>query len=1486
MAEVDAPSWRAGKRRTVVEYLGFAILVFVPLLVVRPGLVTEDTKTYLYLDPGRYLRQAVSLWNPNVALGTVTHENLGYLLPMGPFYWMLAELHVPVWAAQRLWLGALLFAASTGVLYLTRVIGFGGPGRYVAALAFTFTPYILQYTGRISVILMPWSALPWMIAFVVLALRRGGWKYPALFALVVALVSGINASAILYVGIAPVLWFPYSVLVLRDSTWPKVWGVVWRIGLLTSLVSIWWVIGLQVEAAYGVNILKYTETLSATSSASSPFEIIRGLGYWFFYGASEQTGPWTQASVDYTQNLFILGVSFLVPTLALLSSAFVRWRLRAYFILLVVVGMILAVGPYPFDRPTGFGGLLKAFMADTTAGLALRSTDRASPLVLLGLAVLLGAGVTAVATRSSKRGRVVGAIAGVVVIAASAPLWTGDFIVNGLTQPSSPPAYVQAAAGHLNGTHPGTRVYALPGNNFANYRWGDTNDTVWPALLTRPFATHEQQTMGSLATADLLEAMDTPLQEGTLQNQTIAPMASLISAGDVLVQYDQAYERYDTVNPKQVAHDLAVTPQGLSDPVSFGTPRPNISTIPDLNEALLALPSSQKLPAPLVTYSVGHPRPIVRAESLKAPVLLDGNAAGIVDASAFGLLAGNPLIFYAGTLDGSAAIQRQIVHAPASLVVTDTNAKQGYRWNGITENAGYVETATEQAGTTDPSSSPLNLFPTAPADAQSTTAFNGIASVTASSYGSPVKFTVDHRPAAALDGNLSTAWATSHYPVGQWWQVAFTAPRTIDHLNLALLQGSHPGPRVTQVALEFDQHPLVRYRLGPSASTPAGQTLTFPARTFRTLRIRMSDSVQTSYRIKAGSQYLSGFAEVRIPGVTAEETVSMPQDLLRSVGSASIADPLTVIMSRNRRSGFPPNLDPELLLSRSFWLPTARTFALTGQARISALASGPLIAQVTGTAPTITPSSSSRMTGDIAAGALAAIDGNPSTAWEPGLGANSGPGQWIQYVSSNPITVHSFDLQVLADGRHSVPTAITVTVDGTSEHVALPPIVDRAGTGSVVDVPVTLPTSLTGHTVRLTVDSVRAERTISYDTQSPVALPVGIAELGISGLEAPFVPATLPYSCRNDLLTVDGRPVSISVTGATSAGLDRQPLTVTPCGPDAGGIALGAGTHLLRSTPGQSTGIDLDQLALGSAPGGGVTSVTVGGQLPPPVAGATTVMVQPTKATDTALLFAVSGIRADTPPFALVLGQSINAGWQASIGGRSLGPAILADGFANAWRVTPALIANSLSKQGTTTIELRWTPQRRVNYAIVVSALAIVACIVLAIVPVRRRRRHRHNDAGDSVESEESTDPTIERSGPQLASVVDVGRSAAPMRVAITVGVLTGAVVFLIVAPLTGAVVGVATGFVMRNPKARRMLGVVAAGCVLVAGGYITIRQGVRPTLPNGGWPTGYAIATTLVWGGVMLIGADAVVEIVLRYLDDKVQVSTRAADPSTDAGN
>ena len=83
--------------------------------------------------------------------------------------------------------------------------------------------------------------------------------------------------------------------------------------------------------------------------------------------------------------------------------------------------------------------------------------------------------------------------------------------------------------------------------------------------------------MGSIATADTLYATDGPLQDGTANMNALAPMSRLMGAGDLMVEYDQQYERYGIPQPQLLALQLLQTPLGLTDPVSFGTPRPNIS---------------------------------------------------------------------------------------------------------------------------------------------------------------------------------------------------------------------------------------------------------------------------------------------------------------------------------------------------------------------------------------------------------------------------------------------------------------------------------------------------------------------------------------------------------------------------------------------------------------------------------------------------------------------------------------------------------------------------------------------------------------------------------------------------------------------------------------------------------------------------------------------------------------------------------------------
>ena len=59
------------------------------------------------------------------------------------------------------------------------------------------------------------------------------------------------------------------------------------------------------QGTYGLDILKYTETVKAVATASFPNEILRGLGYWFFYGG-DRIGPWIESASQYTQRPVVL----------------------------------------------------------------------------------------------------------------------------------------------------------------------------------------------------------------------------------------------------------------------------------------------------------------------------------------------------------------------------------------------------------------------------------------------------------------------------------------------------------------------------------------------------------------------------------------------------------------------------------------------------------------------------------------------------------------------------------------------------------------------------------------------------------------------------------------------------------------------------------------------------------------------------------------------------------------------------------------------------------------------------------------------------------------------------------------------------------------------------------------------------------------------------------------------------------------------------
>ena len=1425
-------------RRGALSYLFLALVAYVPAIASAPGRISADTKQYLYLDPGRLLARAPYLWDTSSGFGTVPHQNIGYLFPMGPYFWLTDKVGLPDWLAQRLWLGSILFAAGGGVMFLLSTLGWRHRSTaVVAALVYMLTPYQLAYSARTSAILLPWAGLPWMVALVARALRRGGWRDPAVFALVALAVGGTNATALLLVGLAPVLWLVFAV-VRKDATWREARATAFRIGSLVGLTSLWWIAALSVQGRYGLNYLELSESVKTVAEGSSPTEVLRGLGNWFFYGG-DALGAWVEQAVDLTQRQSLLVISFALPIAGFVAASVIRWRHRSYFIALATLGVVISVGAYLYDAPSPLGSVFKAFANGSTVGLAMRSTPRAVPLIVLGIAVLIAAGLVAVGRLGSKVQVVAVATVGVLAIANFAPVWGDGYVADRLSRPEDLPAFVHSAAAALDREGEDTRVLEIPGIQAAAYRWGNSVDPVLPGIIDRPWAGRELIPFGSPASANLLIALDHRIQEGTFEPESLAAVARMMNVATVVLRSDLEYERYGSPRPR-ILWSLLTQPRpgGLGAPEAFGPAVPNLPTaIPYLDEVELATPPLAAWPAPIVLFPVEDAPRIVSTAAVRKPVILSGDGEGIVDAAAAGVLDGSELVLYSASFAGNMAGLRRELGREAVLVVTDSNRRRARRWGTIKDTTGPTERTGQVAIEDDPSDQRLEVFPDAGDAARTVVQLNVARAVDATGFGEAGRYTPDDRPVHAFDGDTTTAWRVGGDgdPVGERLRIDLRTPVTTDHLTLTQPFGPDDERFLTRVRLRFDGRDPVSVDLAPASRGDGGQRVTFPSQTFEHLEVELL-ATNTGNRASYGGLNAVGFAEVGFPGRRVDEVVRLPVDLIKAAGDGAAGHRLVYVMSRLRyEPSASSRQDEETRLARAFEVPNERAFQVDGRIRINPNAADGVLDEVLGTtAPGAAFAASSHLAGDADARASRAFDGNSTTAWMTRFGEQTG--QWIETTLDEPITIDHLDIGIVADGRHSVPTRLVLEVDGeTSRMIDLPAIAGVGGDGTSTVVPATF-APVTGSRFRVLVDAVQPVTTVERDTQREVTLPVAISEIGIVGAPIPDAPSQIPTSCRDDLLRVDGQPVGLAVAGDSAVASAYRGLDVVAC--DGVPLRLGAGSHILRSTPGARTGFDIDRIVLSSdRDGAAAPAASIGA--PRDASGATVRVVRSNR------VGVDLEVTTDGEPFWLQLGESFNDGWVASAAGdATVGPRHLVSGYANGWEIRPDSV-------GTFTVRLRWTPQRTIWWALGISALGVLLCLVLIL-----RRR------GDAPAASEA-----DRGGLAWMSPLTTSGNDASWRVAAGIGAAAAVAGGAVSRPWVGLLVGVAAAASLRWGRARPVLTVGAVTALAVAVVYVVVQQGVHdyPTINT--WPANFDAISGVTWLGVLLLAADVVVQGVRRRI-------------------
>jgi hypothetical protein len=1287
--------------------LALAALAYVLALVQRPGEVVADTKVHLYLDPARFLRDVLSLWSSSPDLGHVWASQYGgYAWPMAPWFALGDAIGMPTWIVHRLWLGTILALAAWGVVRLLDVLYARQRGvvHAVAGLLYVVNPYVTVYSDRASVTLLAYAALPWLLLATHQALRDPrGWRWPAVFALVLATAGGgVNAATTAWVLLGPLLLVVYELAFCGVRWRGVVLPALARVVPLAVVANVWWLIPLLLSGRGAPNFLIFTEQPGTIWSTTTLPESLRLMGFWTSYvgvGYGGLLRPYQGSAPAMLLLLPVVLAGLALPAVSLGTFAWTRrWRYAPFFVMLVLIGVLVMVVGWPEGTP--LRTLVTGAYYRVESLQPLRTTYKAGALVALGLAVMGGA---AVGLAWSRWPRLVvgGATAGVAVLAAW-PLVTGRALERQLV--FDVPAAWHAAADDLSARPDSSRALILPGQLFASYRWGGTVDAVLPPLTDHPVTTRWIVPFADLRSTDLQFTVDGLVNQEKLRPGQLAPLLDLMGVGDVLIAADGDRSRSGEMPGADALRELSS--QLPDDGKDYGS---RVGAAPAAGRVAptVSAPALRRVEVP-----TGG---LVRVLPRDPLTVVDGAAGGLAGLASYGALDPGKAYAYAPDIDIEAAASRG-----AAFVIADTNRRRAFVAARLKGSVGPTLPRDEGVSV---DGTILDPFGDLDQRVQTTAEIGGVRSVTAPSSPQVTQFP-EQRPFAALDGDPATAWIADRalVPARHTLTVAFDAPRDVARLRLLPYSDSRGVVKAVTVNGR-------RFAVGRGWNT-----LPVDLHHVSSVAVHLA-SVTKPERAHAGA---GGIRELAIPGVRATETLRPPTDVEDALRGSDLShNALTYILDRTttdvpevqqkavgeRGAGLQRDAqDPEPALRRVVRPPVARTFRADGWATVSADAPDAVFGALLGDARDAAFSSSSRFEGLGRYRSSGAFDGAGGRAWigqwVPGHAA------WIGWTTPRATTVSRLTLDAPAVRvRHA--TRIRLTADGTASP-DLP-----VTTGGVV----TLPSPLRGRTFRLEILDARWPAGTPGRIQQRRA--VGIGELHGAGVTTvhprrtgPLSPpcgtatvtaatTTLPLRATTDIASLDaGRPIRL--TGCTPLSLPARDTTLigstsAPRGSDptpASAHNKSQSTQLKGSDPYLQLVREKGSDPVTEGPLLRVDGLRLDSVAPVPVvAAAGGGRVVDAGSDDHG---GRSGVKVDVDgPSYLVLGQSYDKGWRATCDGDDLGVPQVLQGYANAWPVD----------RGCEEVAFAYAPQKLADVGYVISAGGCAALLALLGAGALRRRR-------------------------------------------------------------------------------------------------------------------------------------------------------------------
>jgi arabinofuranan 3-O-arabinosyltransferase len=1270
-------AWRLTVPR--MRLLACCVLLASLPFATAPGDMIADTKFELAVNPAGFLSGAFTLWNPQ-QFGVLLNQAVGYLFPMGPFFELLRLLGTAGWIAQRLWLAALLIAAFGGAVRLAAWMGIGTPGtRLAAGLAYALSPMALSMLGQTSGEFLPMAMLPWIIipltdsaawipgaaATEATAAGRGPTvsraRAVARSAVAAALCSGMNAASTVAVLVPVVIY-----ILTRPGAWTKARMLAWWLPAV-ALVTSSWSIPLVLLSKYGVSIVPFTESAQVTSTTTSLLNILRGTESWIGYqttsGQPDRPLAFLLATgvlpAVLTGLLAALGLAGLVSHRSARGDGGVvppggQHIPERRFLLWSVLGGVVIIS---LGYVSSLGSPLEGPLIGLINGPAspFRNLWKFDPMIRLPLALGL-AHLLAV----SRIGWVRTAVAGLAVVALGS--LAVPAVSTGLASPGSfsqVPAYWVTAADWLTAHAGNQAVLVEPGAAFGQYTWGSPMDNVLQALTNVDWAGRNLETVGSVGSERLLDAIDQQFAAGD-GSAGLTMVLARMGVKYVLVSDDLTSAALGGTWPARV-HDAIAASSGLTLAAQFGpavgggTPDNAVSGFDSRYPAVQVYQVAGAQAAAVVQPAADALRVYGAPESMitlanedlpgDRPVLLNDDGAG------------EPVV-------GS--------------VVTDSLRRRTVNFGQLRTDYSPTLTAGQPADTflstddyTDPAWSKY----------EAVAQYTGIRDVTASSSAADIttfagQWATGMLPYAAFDGNAATMWESGAFndPSGQWIQVSFDKSvrfGVTDTIQVAFADDPAIGPPPALVTVTTAAGQVS----DPVQLTGALQPLRVPAGSSGWLRITVTGlDAPPSYPL-FGAQV--GIASVVVPGVSASRAIVAP--------SVVGGDPSAVVLAKAQpyQSGCMFTsarwvCSPELAtvteeqygFDHAFSEAYPRQAVLHGSAVLTDSSLADKYALAGRNEPVVTASST--FTGDPQDQPLSAFDGNGATAW---AASPADPHPRLTISWGHPRTIS----QVIIKRPHGASGLTQVLVTGS----------DGQRRGAVIS----------ANGVISFAPMKTSSLTFTFTTDQA---PVQVSDVVIPGVPVISPPGgSFRLACgRGPRLTVDGKPVPTEVTGTYADLLAGRPVEFTACH----AVTLAAGTNQVTELPADS--FDVQDVVLGTAGAGGISAGASTGRA--------TGAGPPTAAAVTSWTSSSRTIRVTAAARSyLEVNENFNAGWQAAIDGRQLQPVQL-DGWKQAW-VLPA------GTSGVVTLTYR--PRALFRDAVVAGFAALALGLGVALSRSRRRRR-------------------------------------------------------------------------------------------------------------------------------------------------------------------